>query len=152
MSGGITHNLESTQISTLSITAKSPDGVERTDFDALFKNFPVNVPGGSSVVSEKMIDPQRYLLISDVDLGKLDTELESVLGFESMVGARSNRMQQTKSLFEDSQLNVKGLKSTLEDADMAEVVTKLSEMESVLQAALNTGARVLTPSLLDYLK
>jgi len=144
-------NLESVQIANLSITAKSPGGVERKEFDDLFKNFPVNVPGGSRVVSEKMVDPQRYRLISDVELGKLDIELESVLGYESMVGARSNRMQQTRNLFEDSELNVKTLKSDLEDANMAEVVTKLSEMESVLQAALNTGSRVLTPSLLDYL-
>jgi len=145
-------NLESVQIADLSITAKSPDGVEREEFNALFKNFPLNVPGGSKVISEKMIDPQRYWLISDAEIGKLDIELESALGFESMVGARSNRMQQTRGLFEDSELNVKNLKSDLEDANFAEVVTKLSQMESVLEAALNTGSRVLTPSLLDYLK
>jgi flagellin-like hook-associated protein FlgL len=145
-------NLETAQIANLSITAKSSDGIDREEFNALFENFPLNIPGGSKVVSEKIIDPQRYLLISDVELGRIDLEIENLLGFEAQVGARSNRLWQTRELFEDSELNIKTLKSNLEDANLAEVVTKLARMELVLESSLNVGARVLTPSLINFLQ
>ncbi len=144
-------NLETAQIVDLSIMAKSPTGQSRDVFNDLFANFPSNVPGGSKIVSEQIIDPTRYLNVSYVELGKIDIEHENILSFESIVGARSNRMSQTRSLFEDNELNITELKSDFEDANVAEVFTRLTQMEMVLESALNVGSRVLTPSLLNFL-
>ena len=145
-------NLETAQIADLSITAKSAAGETRDVFENLFKNFPSNIPGGSKVVSEEIIDPQRYVKITDIELGRIDIEIEKMLGFQAIVGARSNRMATTRNLFEDSELNIRNLKTDLEDADFAEVITNLSQMEMVLEAALNVGARVLTPTLIQFLR
>lgn len=145
-------NLETAQIADLSIAAKSSTGEPREIFNGLFANFPANIPGSSKVVSEKIIDPRRYVRISDIELGRVDIEIEKMLGFEAMVGARSNRMRQTRNLFEDNEVNIKDLKSNLEDANIAEVVTNLSMIEMILEATLNVGARVLTPSLIQFLR
>jgi flagellin-like hook-associated protein FlgL len=144
--------MESAQIADLSLTAKSATGEPRENFNALFENFPLNIPGGNKVVSEKMIDINRYRRIGDIELGRVDIEIENLLGFEAMVGARSNRMRQTRNLFEENEINIKDLKTDLEDANIAEVVTRLSQMEMVLESSLNVGARVLTPSLIEFLR
>ncbi|RMF86508.1 MAG: hypothetical protein D6739_03075 [Nitrospirae bacterium] len=46
---------------------------------------------------------------------------------------------------------MEGLRSEIEDADMATAITRLTETEAVYQATLGTAARVLQKSLLDYL-
>jgi len=44
------------------------------------------------------------------------------------------------------------LQAKTEDADMAELITKLKMDENVYNASLAVGARVITPSLVDFLK
>ena len=44
------------------------------------------------------------------------------------------------------------MRSDAEDVDMADVIMYLKMAEAVYQAALSAGARVIQPSLMDFLR
>lgn len=81
----------------------------------------------------------------------LQGNLEKVVIAQAEVGGKQNRLVFTKSRLEDLNLNYVSLQSLTEDADMAAVVTELKTSESIYQASLDTMARIIRPSLLDFL-
>ncbi|WJH27480.1 flagellin [Paenibacillus sp. CC-CFT742] len=56
------------------------------------------------------------------------------------------------SRLEGLQLNYLELQSQVEDTDMAKAITELKTAESVYQSSLDTIARIIRPSLLDFLR
>jgi flagellar hook-associated protein 3 FlgL len=48
-------------------------------------------------------------------------------------------------------VNLKGLLSKIEDADVAETTMNMMMKESVYQAALATGARIIQNTLVNYI-
>ncbi|MCR4284967.1 MAG: flagellar hook-associated protein FlgL, partial [archaeon] len=53
---------------------------------------------------------------------------------------------------ENSQTALKELISYTEDADIASLIMDLKHQENVLQASLQTGAKIIQPTLLDFLR
>jgi flagellar hook-associated protein 3 FlgL len=85
-------------------------------------------------------------------LTDLDMDMENILKARSEAGASLNRLEATTDRLTRLDTFLVELLSENEDADLAEVVTQLSQQENTLQAALSATARVLLPSLLDYLR
>jgi flagellin-like hook-associated protein FlgL len=144
-------NKETTQILDLYISTASATGDPRTLFNEIFDALPDSVPGLSSITSKAMVDPQRYRRLGNEDLALADFDLENLHRYEAIVGARANRLSTILDQFSAESLNIDGLRVSIEATNIAEVITSISQQEAVLQSALNVGARVLTPSLLDYL-
>lgn len=90
--------------------------------------------------------------ISGEDLERLDEVLDLLLKVRAEVGARTLRMENALNRFEDFTLNFKRLLSLDEDIDVAEIVVQLGEHQSVYQMALAAAARLLQPTLLDFLR
>ena len=89
--------------------------------------------------------------LSSDSLEKLDEHLENILSVRAEIGAKCNRLESAKSKNEAETLNMTELLSKTEDIDIAEKIMEFSMMQSVYQSSLATGARILQPSLLDYL-
>ncbi len=85
-------------------------------------------------------------------LGDLDTVESTLLTARSAVGARMNRVEATKSRFTDDIITYRALKSQAEDVDAAEAIMYLKMQESVYHASLAVGARLMQPTLVDYLR
>ena len=68
------------------------------------------------------------------------------------VGAKINRLDLVNNRIDDNLLNVKKLNSKNEDIDLAKLVTDLKMSESVYRASLSSAARVIQPSLVDFVK
>ncbi len=85
-------------------------------------------------------------------LGDLDGQLNNVLRVRASLGARMNRVELTANRLDDDNVNFTNLMSKNEDVDIAEAIMNLMNEESVYQASLSTGARVIQPSLVDFLK
>ena len=85
-------------------------------------------------------------------LTKLDGHIEVILSSRSEVGARLNRMEMTMNRLDGSEMNYLKVLSDAEDADLAEVIIRLKEQENVYNATLSTGARVIQPTLMDFLR
>jgi flagellar hook-associated protein 3 FlgL len=85
-------------------------------------------------------------------LGQLDSRLDQVLESWADLGARNNRVELIDNRLKEANTNVQSLLSKTEDADMAAVITNLKTEENVYQASLSAGARIIRPSLVDFLR
>jgi flagellar hook-associated protein 3 FlgL len=85
-------------------------------------------------------------------LGALDTRVNAILEQQAEVGARMNRYDMAQTRIEDQTYNYSVLLSKTEDADLAKVIIDLKQQENIHKAALSTGARMIQPSLVDFLR
>lgn len=85
-------------------------------------------------------------------LGDLDKHIDNLLSFRSKIGSISNRLDAAKERNETENLNLKNLLSQREDIDLAQKYTEANTLNSVYLASLSIGAKILQPSLLDYLR
>jgi len=85
-------------------------------------------------------------------LGKIDEALDNLLRWRGEVGSRMNRMDLAKNRLEEINLYLTQLNSEQVDIDFAEVVTQLKMEENLQRAALSVGARIIQPSLVDFLR
>ncbi|MEN6390750.1 MAG: flagellar hook-associated protein FlgL [Syntrophomonas sp.] len=84
-------------------------------------------------------------------LGKIDDKLDTLLTNRSIVGARTNRLEMQQTRLKNIDTSYTGLLSTNEDADIAEVSINLQMQENVYNASLAIGAKIIQPSLIDFL-
>lgn len=84
-------------------------------------------------------------------LDELDAALEQVNRIEGRLGARSNRLQTDATKIDSLRVVAERERSLLEDADLIEVVTELQAKEATFQATLGITARIIQPTLLDFL-
>ena len=85
-------------------------------------------------------------------LSALDAHQDNISALRGEGAAKINRLELTKSRFEAQKIATGDQLSRIEDVDMAEAITNLTMRESVYKAALATGARVIQPSLVDFLR
>ncbi|NLM05083.1 MAG: flagellar hook-associated protein FlgL, partial [Clostridiales bacterium] len=85
-------------------------------------------------------------------LDTIDIYHRTILTAKSEIGAKVNRMKLVSDRIEGDIINFRELQSQLEDADMAETLMELMNEENVYRSALAMGARIIQPSLLDFLR
>jgi flagellar hook-associated protein 3 FlgL len=90
--------------------------------------------------------------LSGVDLGKLDNHINELLSYRSEVGAKINRLELVDKRLEDMEINYTKVLSDNEDVNMAELIVDLKNQENVYRASLAAGARIIQPSLADFLR
>lgn len=90
--------------------------------------------------------------ISNKTLQDIDQDLKRVLDLHTEVGAKTNRVTAVKEKQENITLNLRKMLSTVEDIDMTEAIIKMTELEIAYQAALQTGAKIMQTTLLDFLR
>ncbi|HEX3027931.1 MAG TPA: flagellar hook-associated protein FlgL [Clostridia bacterium] len=82
----------------------------------------------------------------------MESDLQNVLRVRADIGARQNRLELTSNRLDDDVLNFTKLMSDNEDVDMASTIMNLTNEENVYKASLSGGARIIQPSLVDFLK
>jgi len=90
--------------------------------------------------------------VGSARLGELDVAIDRILAYRSEVGAKINRLELSRNRLQDAEVNLGRLLSKTEDADIARTIIKLKTEESAYQVGLAAGARIIQPTLLDFLK
>jgi flagellar hook-associated protein 3 FlgL len=85
-------------------------------------------------------------------IGKFDVNMETVLSVRADIGARQNRMELTENRLASDNINFTKLMSENEDVDEAETIMNLKNEENVYRASLAGGARIIQPTLVDFLR
>jgi len=85
-------------------------------------------------------------------LTRLDSHIDNILTLRSEIGAKYNRLEAAKQKNEEETFNMTDLLSKTEDIDFAEKIMHYAVLSSVYNASLSMGARILQPTLLDFLK
>jgi flagellar hook-associated protein 3 FlgL len=121
--------------------------------DVVFKNPPAPVD-----VFQLLTNIENDLLagntanLTSLRIGELDRTLDNIIARRAEAGARMNRLEMTQLRLEEARMNFGELLSSAEDINMAEVITQLKMQENVYRTALSSGARIIQPTLLDFLR
>jgi len=122
----------------------------------------VNISGGAAGINIQgiydVLDKIQKGLEGDttIDLSKqleqIESQMDNVLEQRATVGARVNRAEMIKNRMADDEVTFNQLLANVEDVDIAAVSIKISEAQAVYRASLLSAARIIQPSLADFLK
>jgi flagellar hook-associated protein 3 FlgL len=90
--------------------------------------------------------------ITGVDLTNITDAISNLLKVRSEVGAKQNRMESALEKNTDENFNMTEILSKTEDIDITEKTMEYANMQTVYVASLQTSAKVIQPSLMDYLR
>ncbi|MBE7445060.1 MAG: flagellar hook-associated protein FlgL [Planctomycetia bacterium] len=148
------------KISSVSYNGNNEEIKYQTGSDTYMQ---VNTPGGAlfqnnaifSTLTSLRDELESSTYDSSTFLGlrnNLDTATNTLLTEVTTLGAKANRLELTANSLNSSLVALKELISYTEDADIASLIMDLKNQENVLQSSLETGARIIQPSLLDFLR
>ena len=123
----------------------------------------VNVPGdevfqGTTDIFQTLIGIRDDLLagnqnnLNTIHLDNLSTSLDQLLQIEARVGSVQNRADRLTHDMENAVLRLQELLSHSIDAEYSDTIIKLNAHSNALTSAMQAGARVLQPSLLDFVR
>ena len=85
-------------------------------------------------------------------LSDMDTQMDNVMRVRSEVGGKMNRVELTLNRIEADNYTFTKLLSKNEDVDMAEAIMNMQTEENVYKSSLAGGAKIIQPSLIDFLR
>jgi flagellar hook-associated protein 3 FlgL len=85
-------------------------------------------------------------------MAKLDVAGDTIKMKLADVGARYNRVSQMQQTAVDRILTLKTQRSDIEDVDLPQAIMEMQLQETAYQAALAATAKVIQPSLMDFLR
>ncbi len=125
--------------STASFEIKNPPVVQERDVFAALADFRDALNDNDEAGIQKGLD----------EMGRA---LDNVLTWRADVGAKTNRIEFTVKRLEENDLTLTDLEASLQDVDLAQAIMDLKNQENVYQAILATGARIIQPTLVDFLR
>lgn len=111
---------------------------------------------GQDNIFKTLVDLKKALENNDVPaiqsiMDELDSQMDSIRSLIADTGSKLNRLELKSTIIQDLKLTYTDRKSQLEDADIAEAVMDLMAKELAYQAALNSSAKVMKMSLVNYI-
>jgi len=85
-------------------------------------------------------------------MGNLDGHFDDISAKISDVGSKMNRMEIKDRIYQDLNFSNTERLSKIEDADIAEAIMNVKAAELTYQTALASSSKVMTLTLMDYLK
>jgi flagellar hook-associated protein 3 FlgL len=85
-------------------------------------------------------------------ISTVQEKIDQVLSLQAETGAKINRIEMSVRQLSESETSLSRLLSETEDADMALLVVHLAQEEAAYRAALQVGARLVEPTLVDFLR
>ncbi|MNO75144.1 flagellar hook-associated protein FlgL [compost metagenome] len=75
-----------------------------------------------------------------------------MLAVHAETGARTNRVELMESRLYNEEYSLTELQTKTEDADIADLTIKASVSSNIYQASLAAGAKIITPTLIDFIR
>ncbi|ANB58629.1 flagellar hook-associated protein 3 [Anoxybacillus sp. B7M1] len=90
----------------------------------------------------------------DIDnyLGDIQKQQDALLSARSELGAKQNRVEMMENRLSSQEVIMTKVMSENEDIDYEKTITNLISQESVHRVALSVGARIIQPTLVDFLR
>ena len=113
-----------------------------SDLNEMFKSIKTSIENPGSAEAKPMGD----------FIGMIDNNMDAVLTQRADIGARQNRVEMMENRLDSQEINAIKQMSENEDIDYEKVITEMITQESIHRAALSVGARIIQPSLVDFLR
>ena len=145
--GGII-NVQASAVSSLAINVPG---------DQVFKG--VGLANGQDIF-DIFLDLEAALQNNDVNgadgirsqIGRFDRAIDQILAFRAEFGSRINNAQTAKDALSAIKIHNVEQRSQIEDADVLKIYSDFARYQQAFQAALQSSAQVIQPSLLDFLR
>ncbi|SDX28355.1 flagellar hook-associated protein FlgL [Paenibacillus sp. CF384] len=89
---------------------------------------------------------------ASAQIANLESRTSKILNARSEVGAKVNRVELMQNRLSDLEINLTDMQSKTEDADFDKLLVDSKINENIYQASLSVGAKVITPTLVDFLR
>jgi flagellar hook-associated protein 3 FlgL len=122
------------------VTHRTGDNVRKTDFFGVMDNLINTVEGGN-------VDG-----VSDILLTQLDSWMSTLLKCRAQAGALVNRYDTATYRLTSNGTNYTDLYTKTVGVDLAETITDFEMASGIYEASLGAIARLLQPTLLDFLR
>ncbi|MDR6883481.1 flagellar hook-associated protein FlgL [Bacillus sp. 3255] len=86
------------------------------------------------------------------ELPNIESRLQKIATARSEVGAKTNRVELMQNRLSALGVNLTDLQSKTEDVDYAKAVMLQKINENIYEASLSAGAKIITPSLVEFLR
>lgn len=103
----------------------------------------------SNITSD--LDSNNTTRVTGSDLSDIQDVIKNISKLRTEVGAQQNRMTTAQSENEAENTSLTGVLSSTDDVDMAKITMQYSQAQTVYLASLQSSAKILQPSLMDYL-
>ncbi|MBY0158801.1 flagellar hook-associated protein FlgL [Cytobacillus oceanisediminis] len=85
-------------------------------------------------------------------LENVDKNIDNFLSARALIGAKQNRVELMEDRLSQQEVFSTRILSDNEDIDLEKAIIELTTQESIHRAALSVGARIIQPSLTDFLR
>jgi len=85
-------------------------------------------------------------------IDNIDDSLDKIISGRADLGARMNRLELVENRMAQQEVTATEMMAENENIDYTETIIQLLEQESVHRAALSTGAKIIQPTLVDFLQ
>ncbi|OMD41429.1 flagellar hook-associated protein FlgL [Paenibacillus odorifer] len=85
-------------------------------------------------------------------LSSIDTRMESILSARSEIGAKTNRVELMQDRLSDLNINLTDLQAKTEDADYEGLIMQSKIQENIYNASLSVGAKIISTTLVDFIR
>lgn len=111
---------------------------------------------GADSVFQALADVAEHLVSDPAklqdDIGRLAAHFDKVINGLADVGARHNRTESLRQLADDRVLDLRTALSQVENIDLPKTVMDLQLQQVAYQASLGATAKVIQPTLMDFLR
>ena len=157
-----------TDVANPVVVSGTPPKVAENIDDPTIDNYNVEVSQGITMkanISPSTFNQETFDVLQEIEdkmanndteglddlLDRLDKVINSINSERADLGAKSNRLEMVESRIDAQEIMANKVLSDNEDVDMELAITQLSVQESVHNAALSVGARLIQTSLIDFL-
>ncbi len=122
----------------------------------IFEDFPAAAGGGATTNVGEVL----YALASSLEAGSgypealtdIDTAMNRLLDTRAKIGARMNAIDEQRNANDTFSLAVTDVRSTLEDLDYAEAISRFNQQMTALQASQQAFVKIQDMSLFNFLR
>lgn len=144
----------------LSTNVNGDDLLGNAQVTAAGPPLPVTFSAGSKGLFKTMIELKQDLQAGTAPnqlteirlrLDELTTDLNTVLGKQSIIGSVSNRLELSQGRIDERQAIFTQQYASIQDVNLPAAVANLNSQQNLMEASLGVTARVLQTSLLSFL-
>lgn len=86
------------------------------------------------------------------EISNVENSYDKMLNARAQIGAKTNRVELMQARLADFKLSLTDMQSKVEDADLEQVLINSTTSQAIYEASLSVGAKVISRSLVDFLR
>lgn len=150
-SNQVVKNADTGSILNVDSTAIVRTGKEQVAFGGTFDAFNVLSALRDLLQNDLSLDEAQVPARITALIGELDSVSDNMLEGLRVLGARGANLDLTRNRMSRLELTMQDALSRDQDIDLSRVILQMSQADVAYQASLGAGARVITPTLLNFL-